>query len=266
MLWHICCLSLGNTNTMTKQFSLLFVSLCFAVISFGQQTQDQNLNRNDQNNFRNNRGNQSSATLSFGLEVATPMNQFNSTFDGVPVGIAGQILLREGVLPLEYGVGFSWLSRGTMDSDIDVYQGTDFEGDDIYSNGSLNVNSNIYTGTGIIRLRPFTGRIQPYAEFAAGGRSFSTVSIISVDDTEEAETRDNQHRDFALTYGWGAGMRVKLSEGIAIEGRFTNMSGTGVELVDRESIEVDPEGRIDFERLTTRTDMWSIQLGISIGF
>ena len=130
----------------------------------------------------------------------------------------------------------------------------------------MNVNSNIYTGAGIVRLRPFTGRIQPYAEFSAGGRSFSTVSIITIDDTEEQETRDNQHRDFALTYGWGAGIRVKLTSTIGIEGRFINMSGTGVELVDRETIQVDPDGRIDFDRLTTRTDMWSLQLGISFGF
>jgi opacity protein-like surface antigen len=244
---------------MIKQISLLFFGLFVAIVSYGQQNQDaQNIqnNRTGRNNAR------SIGTVSFGLEIATPINQFRTSFDGIPVGISAQILGRKGFIPLEYGIGFSWLSRGTMDNEVAVYEGTDFEGDDIYSSGNMAVNSNIYTGTGIIRLRPFTGRIQPYAELMAGGRGFSTVTIISVDEVEE-DIREKQNNDFAFTYGWGAGMRVNLNETIAVEGRFTKMNGTSVNFVDRESIEVDGDGNLSFERIGSRTDIWSLQFGVS---
>lgn len=254
----------GKHNAMTKQLSLLFLFLCFAVFSFGQQNQDALNKTNRFQNRNQNRNIQPSGIFSFGLEVATPLNQFRSNFDGTPVGLAGQILGRKGFVPIEYGIGFSWLSRGTMDTDISVFQGTDFEGDNIYSSGNLSVNSNIYTGTGIIRLRPLTGTIQPYVELMAGGRSFATATIITVDDSDD-ELRERQSNDFAFCYGWGAGLRYKLNESIAVEGKFIKMNGTPVNFVDRESIEIDNEGNIDFERISSRTDMWSLQFGISIG-
>lgn len=244
---------------MIKQISLLFFSLCVAVLSYGQQNQDvQNIrnNRTGRNNIR------STGTASFGLEIATPMNQFRTNFDGIPVGISGQILGRKGFVPIEYGIGFSWLSRGTMNNDVTVFEGTDFEGDDVYSSGNMAVNSNIYSGMGIIRLRPFTGKIQPYAELTAGGRGFSTVTIISVDEVED-EIRERQSNDFAFTYGWGAGMRINLNEFIAVEGRFSKTNGTSVNFVDRESIEVDGDGNLSFDRIGSRTDMWSLQFGVS---
>jgi len=173
---------------MKKQTSLLFFGLLVTVFSYGQQNQDA---QNNQNNTRGRNNVRSTGTASFGLEIANPINQFETRFDGIPVGISAQILGRKRFIPLEYGVGFSWLSRGTMDNEVAVYEGTDFEGDDVYSSGNLAVNSNIYTGTGIIRLRPFTGRIQPYAELMAGGRGFSTVTIISVDEVED-EIREKQ--------------------------------------------------------------------------
>lgn len=190
------------------------------------------------------------------------MNQFSTNFDGIPIGFAAQVLGRKGIVPIEYGIGFSWLSRGTMDQDVAVLEGTDFEGDDVYTSGNMSVNSNIYTGTGIVRLRPFTGRIQPYAELMAGGRGFSTVTIISIDDSEE-EIRERQNNDFAFTFGWGAGLRVNLNNIIAVEGRFTQMNGTSVNFVDRESIEVDSDGNLFFDRIGSATDMWSLQFGVS---
>jgi len=58
-------------------------------------------------------------------------------------------------------------------------------------------------------------------------------------------------------------MRVNLNQIIAVEGRFTKMNGTSVSFVDRESIEVDGDGNLSFERIGSRTDMWSLQFGVS---
>lgn len=218
------------------------------------------------NNNRNRNVNRRVPSLSFGLEVATPQNQFDNNFDGTPVGFSGQFMSNLGRSPFELGFGFSWLSRGSVSEDIWIYEGTDLDGDDVFSRGDIDVNSNIYTYTGVARLKPFAGAIQPYGDVILGVRNFSTVTLISTDDTDGAETRERQHGDFTYTYGWGAGLKVRITPVLFVEGRFSNLYGGPIDFVDRESIQIGEEGELNFENVSSRTDMQIIEAGISFEF
>lgn len=205
-------------------------------------------------------------SISFGLDVGEPRGQFAQNFDGVPVGIGGQFLSNIRRSPIEAGFGFSWMSRGSMNEDVWIYQGVDVDGDDVFSQGEVSVNSNIYTYNGVLRLKPFAGAIQPYGDLIVGIRNFSTVSIIRPDEDDGPETRDRQHRDFTYTYGWAAGLKVRLTPVMYVEGRFSNLYGGAVDFIDRETIEVGDEGIIGYDFLSSRTDMFIYQLGISFQF
>lgn len=205
-------------------------------------------------------------SLSVGLDVGAPRGQFADNFEGLPVGVGGQFLSNMGRSPLEAGFGFSWMSRGQMNEDIWIFQGTDVDGDEVFSRGEVSVNSNIYTYNGVLRLKPFAGAIQPYGDLIAGVRNFSTVSIIRPDEDDGSETRDRQHRDFTYTYGWAAGLKIRLTPVMFVEGRFSNLYGGGVDFIDRKSIFVGEEGVLDYDVRTSRTDMYIYQLGISFQF
>lgn len=205
-------------------------------------------------------------SLTVGFDVASPTGQFRDRFDGTPVGIGGQFFSNLGRSPIELGFGFSWLSRGTMNEDIWIYEGTDIDGDEVFSEGRMSINSNIYTYNGAVRLKPFAGRIQPYGDLLAGVRNFSTVTVVRPDESDDAETRDRQHRDFTYTYGWAAGLKVRVTPILFVEARFANLYGGGVDFIDRETIIVSEEGILDYELSNSRTDMQIFQVGISFEF
>lgn len=221
---------------------------------------------NNNNRNRNRNVNQRTPSLSVGLDFADPQNQFASAFDGTPVGVGVQFLDNIGRSPFEAGVGFSWLSRGSISEEVWIYEGNDVDGDDIYIRGDMDVNSNIYTYTGIGRVKPFNGIVQPYGDVIAGVRHFSTVTIIEPEEGDADPIRDRQHGDFTYTYGWAAGLKIQVNQSLMVEGRFSNMYGGAIDFVDRESIEIGDEGQLSFDNISSKTDLYQFQLGVSFNF
>lgn len=244
--------------------------LSFALFSFvwaDAQVAPQNVNRNAQRGniwmhpryFR-------VPTLSVGFEFAFPQNEFNDNFAGVPVGVGGQFLTNNGTRsPFEFGLGFSWLSRGSSTEPVWLLEGVDINGNEIYTRADLSINSNIYTYNGIVRFKPLLGRVQPYVDGLAGVRNFSTVSVIRPEDGSDP-TRQRQTRDFAFTYGYAAGVKVRVIPNMLVEGRFSNLYGTQVSFVDRETLKLGNNNEIDYEEKSSRTDMFIVHLGVCFEF
>lgn len=206
-------------------------------------------------------------TLSIGFEIAAPRNEFDRNFDGVPVGFGAQFLTNSGRRsPFELGVGFSWLSRGSAKEDVFIYEGLNIDNEEVFSKARMSVNSNIYTYNGIARFKPLLGKVQPYVDGLVGVRNFSTTTIIRPDDNTADPIKERQTRDFALTYGWAAGVKVRLTQSLMVEGRFSNLFGTQVQYVDRNTIEVDQTGAVNFETKSSRTDMHIYHLGVCFEF
>lgn len=206
-------------------------------------------------------------TLSVGFEFAFPQNEFSQNFEGMPIGIGGQFLTNAGRRsPFEFGMGFSWLSRGSAREDVFILEGQDINGQNIFSRGSMSVNSNIYTYNGIMRFKPLLGMVQPYIDGLVGVRNFSTSTVVRPEDATAETMRERQTRDFALTYGYAAGLKVRVTPALMVEGRFSNLFGTQVSYVDRTSLEIDPDGNISYEKISSRTDMFIVHLGVCFEF
>lgn len=206
-------------------------------------------------------------TLSMGLEVAAPINQFADNFDGVPVGLGAQFLTNASRRsPFEFGLGFSWLSQGSSKKDIWIYEGVDIDGVAVFSRGTIAVNSNIYTYNGIVRFKPLLGVVQPYIDGLAGMRNFSTSTVVQSNEDGSEREKDRATRDFALTYGWAAGVKVRVTPTLMVEGRFSNLYGTAVSFVDRNTLDISDEGEITFEETSTRTDMYIFHVGVCFEF
>lgn len=238
---------------MNARFTFLFLALLSTLSVVAQQNQRNVVARR-------------TPSLSFGLQVAQPRNEFSDTFDGYPVGVAGQFMSNLRRSPFELGFGFSWMSAGEKNQDIYIYQGVDAVGDDVYEQGEISVRNNIYTYTGSARFKPFAGAIQPYGELIAGIENFSTQNIISSNDNSASDVKERAHRDFALTYGWAAGLKIRVMQNLQVEGRFSNMIGGDISYVDQNSIQINDVGDLEFDRINGKTDMWLFQAGISFEF
>lgn len=241
---------------------LLFIVLCTLVVSesfaqFNRRGQQPPYTYQDPN-FR-------TPSLSGGIQVAVPMNEFADNYDGIPAGLGAQFLFNIRQTPFEWGVGFNWHSMGSLNEDIWVYEGTDVDGDDVYSRGSMTVRSNNYAYHGLFRFEPFRGNFQPYAELIGGMRSFSTKTEIEIKDTDDMEV-NKLKPNFGVSYGWAAGAKYKLTDELAIELRFANLKGGPTKFVDRNSIQIDDTGGFQYDLTSSKTDNLIFQGGVSLEF
>lgn len=244
-----------------KKHILLFVSSALLVSTcFGQQ--------NNNINNRNNKKNHRAPSLSIGAQLGDPQGQFGFQYEGYPAGLAGQFLVNYGQSPFEAGFSAAWQAMGSKKKDIDIYKGEDIAGDDIWSQGSMSVRNNSYLYHGIVRIKPFDGAIQLYGDLLGGIKTFSTKTMIEEDNGGNTEVLDSRldHRGFAISYGWAAGIKIRLTEGVMLEGRFEKLLGGQTTFIDPTSIMIDDEGGLSFEELSTQTNVMNYQLGISFEF
>ena len=244
-----------------KKHILLFVSSALLVSTcFGQQNNNSE-NRNEKKNHR-------APSLSFGAQLGDPQGQFGFQYDGYPVGVAGQFLLNYGKSPFEVGLSAAWQAMGSKKKDIDIYKGVDIAGDEIWSQGSISVRNNSYLYHGVARIKPFDGAIQLYGDLLGGIKTFSTKTIIEEENGGYNEVVDSRldNRGFAISYGWAAGVKIRLIEGMMLEGRFEKLLGGQTTFINPTSIIIDEEGGLSYEELSTQTNVMNYQLGISFEF
>lgn len=214
---------------------------------------------------------QRTPTLSIGLQGAQPIGEFAKVYNGVPFGVSGSLVAPlNRAMPFELGVAYSWNSMGSKNQDISVYIGTDEDGDDIYENGTLYMNSNANRFALVGRLRPFNGLIQPYGDLTAGLETFRTKTTIDVitDNTGYSEGNNAQTQQFDLTtyYGWAAGLRIRLNNHLFLDMRFENLVGGPATYVDSGSVVITSEEEISFDTKTSKTDKYTYTLGVTLGF
>ena len=207
-------------------------------------------------------------SLSVGLLFGAPRGDFEEIYDGVPVGFGGQLLFNLGQSPLELGLDGSWQSMGNNSDDIRILAGQDSEGNNVYERGEIDVNNNIYTYHAVGRFKPFSGRFQIYGDILGGFKTYSTkTKIESEESSAQAEAETNKEfRDFAVSYGWAAGMKFRLTRSFAVEARFSNLKGGKTEYVDPDSVEIGPEGGLTYDTNESATDIMTFQAGISFEF
>ena len=209
--------------------------------------------------------------LTLGLQVAQPLGEFASIYDDVPVGLAGQFVSPiNRVMPIEFGIGYSWNSMGNKSQDVSVFVGTDELGDDIYEEGTLYMNSNSNRFNVVGRFRPINGKLQPYGDVTAGIETFRTKTTINLvtDNTGYSSGNNAETQQFDLTsyYGWAAGLRIRLSTNLFLDMRFENLIGGTATYVDTDSVVINGESDIQFDTKTSKTDKYTYQLGLTFDF
>jgi len=196
-------------------------------------------------------------TLSTGLVVAVPMGEFADNYGRLPFGINAFLSIPLLNAPIEIGGGFVW--NHMAQSREDVFINNNMGGTDP---GTLRINGNAYTYQAHGRLRPFNGRFRPYGEVFAGVRNFSTTSKLesSVGAQPSSERLD---RSFTFVAGYGIGAKYQLTQGVFVEARFERTVGSRASYIDPDSIQIDDQASFSFENLDSRTDQWSLSVGVA---
>lgn len=189
-----------------------------------------------------------------------PLGEFDDHVD-LSAGIGGNFSYRIADRPLRLGGGMDVVWYGRQHRRVPL-SGTipDVLVDVTTSSGILNSH-------GLLRLQAVDGRARPYAEGLIGFNYVFTQTTVDLDDDvffEHRRVTTTNHRDFAFSFGGGAGMTVDLSQwsdgrfGLDLGARYV-FGGSATYLAaqpDLHFMTVD-----DLRRRHTRTDMLVVVLG-----
>lgn len=201
--------------------------------------------------------------LSGGMQTSVPTGNFAEQYDAMPVGLAATFsapTFRNS--PIHFGLGFAWNRMNTAAQDVFLHSEQGF------SSGSAELITNRYNYTAFMRFAPFRGRMQPFAEGIAGWSNYVSRNDINTRYTngDLKEISDRVHNNMAWSYGWGAGIQIRVAPHIFLEGKVQRMYETETEMVDPSAIEISPNGVLDFGLLETRPEFITIQAGLTIKF
>lgn len=206
--------------------------------------------------------------INIGLQLAQPLGEFATQYDGFPAGLGGTFSMPVSRSPIEWGVGFAWNNMGSSDRDIIALVNQDSINGNTYAEGSMAIRStnNRYLVHG--RVRPFTGRIQPYGDLFAGLETYKTTTSITLDNSGySAELSTNRdHLDLTYSVGWALGLRWRIAPSIFAEARYERITGGRVQYVDEESININTDNSIAFDLRESNTNRAVYQVGLAIGF
>ena len=206
-------------------------------------------------------GKQGRHSLSFGGRIGHPLGGFSAVWGGRMAGYGGQLIMPMRVLPLGFGVQYDRSSLGAFRTDVPI--------DVPYldaTEGRLVVRSSNHGFHAVTRFDPLRGRFVPYADLLAGWRSFSLRSKLTVDGVDGPLEREVLQRGSAFSWGWAAGLMVRLKGPLYGEIRVERSYSGESQWTDPGSIELDQDGLLNYEERSSSADALFIQAGISLRF
>lgn len=240
-----------------KQSFIAFVFICLVLNLQAQR------NRNSDN--RNSRDRNPS--LSFGFQLADPLENLSNHFGTVYPGLEGQLLFNLRQTPLEVGIGYAWNYLGSQQRDIALIVGED-DGTDIYASGSSQISFDNQRAYAIGRFEPVAWRIQPYADAMIGVQRFSATQVIEREYASYSEIASKEvvQQSLAPMTGFGFGLKWKLNRWFMAETRYQYLQGFGQKMIAPSTIHMDQHGVTSWENTSTNTTIQTFQIGLSVEF
>ena len=200
-------------------------------------------------------------TLSLLAHAGDPIGEFDEAWGKQYGGLGGNFSVPFRRLPFEWGFQFDWSSMGSKRTVVAIDEQTLAD-----TTGDLTVRSNIYGFHGMVRFKPFQGKVMPYVDGLFGWRTFTTRTKVKVDGVEGSLTNERNASDAAGSAGWAVGVMVKLNDKLYVEGRYEKLQGSEVTYVDPASIAIDGSGGVSFGTKTSNSDVYQIKLGVGFLF
>ncbi len=185
------------------------------------------------------------------------------------VGVSFEIMSRplrdDRPISLQFGGNFSYDHGGRESFDVRV--------DYPYPSDAALSLSNAQVGAhGVARLITSVHQpLQAYVQGLVGTRWFVSQERLDVDDLDELDHDDEYCPEpetvasrATLSYGLGAGFRMRLGEGAWLDMRGTYLMGTGPRYVNLASARPVEENIVVYDLASApRNDQWSLSVGIT---
>jgi hypothetical protein len=201
----------------------------------------------------------------FGLDVTTvvPTGDFSRNVTNNGYGVGGQFLVGLGKKPLFLGVDAAFATYGS-DEHLESISETIPE-----LRVKVRTNNNITLTHLLLRAQPRSGNVRPYADGLVGFKYLFTDTTILNDSSEEELTSSKNLSDLVFSYGFGGGVQVRLGRigrgDISLDTKVRYLRGSRAEYLKEGSIRRE-NGLVFFDVLSSRTDVVTVQIGVTFRF
>lgn len=212
-----------------------------------------------------------SQTAGGSFVIGVPQNEFKENVDNLGYGIElhGTFWKPEKKRPVTLGLNFGYMVYG-MENDTRPLSHTipDVLVDVSRQNSIVNFHL-------LLQVAPFTGTWRPYLEGLAGGNYIYTSTEVTSqhswgDDENIAESTNFD--DFSWSFGVGGGWLIRLKENPDDHGtlylnlKCRYMWGMRAQYLAEGDIETYDNGRVTYNLHESKTDLFTINIGVDYYF
>ena len=198
--------------------------------------------------------------LGANFEAGIPVGAFGDKV-GVSPGAGVDFTVRLGQTPVFVGTAFDYLRYGTETRRLSVLPAVP----EVLSD--VNTTNNLVRTHALVRVRPSTGRVRPYAEGLLGFAYVNTTT--SVDLGENGDAGTTHLGDFAPSFGAGGGVTIEL---LSRDGGRLGLD-IGLRYVTSGEVDYLAPGELQragsgvtFEPSRSRAALLGVQIGIAVDF
>jgi len=193
-----------------------------------------------------------------------PVGEFRDNVDNTGFGVGGQFLFSIGRSPIFVGADVGLVTYGSEERDqplIPSIPEVDL---------TVRTTNNITLTHLLVRAQPREGAIRPYVDGLIGFKYLYTRTSITSDFNDETIASTTNLSDFTFSYGFGGGVQFRLARigtdgAIALDTKVRYLRGSEAEYLREGSIRRE-NGNIFFDVLNSRTDVVSVQVGVTFRF
>lgn len=199
--------------------------------------------------------------LGVDFQTAVPLNEFGDNLGNNSYGVGGQFAVRLGQSPVLLGVDAAISRYGSERRRVPLSP--------TIPEVALEVrtNNNILMTHFMVRAQPRRGTARPYVDALVGLKYLFTNTSVSDDFADEPIASTTNFSDTAFSYGAGGGVQIQLGQSgtlsrIMLDPKVRYLRGSRAEYLVEGSI-LRANGGIFFDSLRSRTDMVTVQIGVT---
>jgi hypothetical protein len=200
-----------------------------------------------------------------GFQMVQPMDTLKYLLDGNFYGINAGTNLPIFNSGIEIGFDYSWARLEHKDEDFVINYFVSVTGQYVYENATMylqNRNNRYVTN---LRLRPFNGKFQPYAELNCGFESYRVLADVIKEGYGYSYASNSNFQYYDITYvtGWSAGLRISSNEKLFVDFKFQNLKSGPVNYVKLNTFTIIDDENIFYEKIQITPKKFVYQVGLS---
>ncbi|HCD50813.1 MAG TPA: hypothetical protein DEQ34_00095 [Balneolaceae bacterium] len=205
-----------------------------------------------------------SETITYDINVfiGAPQNDFQDNLDRAAVGIDFAGAFKFPDTPVQFGAEIGIMTYG-MDERKEPFNPNIPE-----VTVTVETSYDILTGHLFLRFEPETGRVKPYLDGLFGFKYLFTETKIGDSNNYDTIASDTNFDDTALSYGFGAGLKIRLAQNskqnIYLNLKSRYLFGNEATYLKPGSITIN-NGSLQFAEETSSTDLFQFELGVAFG-